>query len=87
MRPDPGTEAAILQQIVNAIVPHVDHVDYDQGGPILVVQDGFWFKLTPETLDNGEPDDEREICSQCWDQQCEGCVPFDTPSLDTVNRG
>jgi hypothetical protein len=24
-----------------------------------------------------------EICGQCHDPRCDGCVPFDTPSLDT----
>jgi hypothetical protein len=24
-----------------------------------------------------------EICGQCNDPRCDGCVPFDTPSLDT----
>lgn len=27
--------------------------------------------------------DRDEICGQCNDPHCDGCVPFDTPSLDT----
>lgn len=30
-----------------------------------------------------ELDDDDEICGQCNDPRCDGCVPFDTPSLDT----
>jgi hypothetical protein len=33
-------------------------------------------------------DDDRELCPVCWDQQCEGCSPPDTPALDdSFHRG
>lgn len=65
MKPDPKTEASILQQIADTLAKEFDHVDYDGGGPFLIVQDGFWFELTPAVLDNLEEESEEIDCGQC----------------------
>jgi hypothetical protein len=55
MLPDPDTERSIRQQIVDAIASSTDYVQSDEEGFIMVVQDGFWFRLWFEAIDNGEP--------------------------------
>jgi hypothetical protein len=60
MLPDPDTERSIRQQIVDAIASSADYVQSDEEGFIMVVQDGFWFRLWFEAIDNGEPEPEPE---------------------------
>lgn len=61
MKPDSETDKVIRQQIFESLSRDFDHADIDDTGKILVVQDGYWFDLSIETLDNGEPIE----CGQC----------------------
>jgi hypothetical protein len=54
MLPDLETTANIKQQIADTLAQSFDYVSYDDDGKMLLVQDGYWFEMDPQPVDNGE---------------------------------